>query len=93
MDEQAVEGVADAHPACLGIIDDPTAFLQVAVFVEVGMNNACSCLYDRHTGIAADEVDELPSSTGNAEVNIADSTKQFCRCLMRRRHQSHHICG
>ena len=57
MNEQAVESIAHAHSAGLGIVDDASAHSEVGILVEIGMNHTSTCLDDRHLGIVAHEVD------------------------------------
>ena len=90
MDDEAVEGVAHADATGLGIMDDALALVEVAVFVEIGMNHASTCLYDWHLGIVAHEVDELSAATWYAHVDIAHSIKHGGGCLMGGWQELHH---
>ena len=91
MNEQAIKGIADADTSHLGIRDDAPALLKVAVFVEISMHDARPRLDDGHASIVANEVDEFPSASGNAEVHIADSTEQFRRGFVGGRQQRQRI--
>ena len=82
MNEQTVEGVADADAARLGVVDDGLAHLQVAVLVEVGVHHAGTRLDDGHAGRVAHEVDELAAATGYAEVDVAHGIEHLARGLV-----------
>ena len=45
---QAVQGITHAYTACFCIENDVFSFLQITVFVKVGMTNSGTCFNDGH---------------------------------------------
>ena len=68
--EQAVQGVAHADAACLGIVDNGSSFLYISVAVEKCMAYARTGFYHRDSGILADEVDEAATAARDNQVYI-----------------------
>ena len=91
MNEQAVEGIANGDTAGLGIVDDRLAHLQVTVLIEIGIHDTSARLDDRYTGGVSDKVDELTTTTGNAEVDIADGIQHLACCLVGGRQKGYDI--
>ena len=77
MDEQAVEGVADADATSLGVVDDACAFLHISCFIEIGMTHACSCLDDGNGGFLTNEVDETLGTTRNDQIYPTSCMQQL----------------
>ena len=77
VNEQTIKGVADADTSHLSICNDAFPFLQVTVFIEISMHDACPCLDNRHTSIVAYEVNEFPSASRDTEIHITNCAKQF----------------
>ena len=88
MNEGAVEGVAHAHAASLGIVDDACAFFKVAVLVKIGMADTCTSLDDRYRSLLTHKVDEAFAATWNDEVNISVGMQQGTRCFVGGRKES-----
>ena len=63
-------------------MDNGLAHLQVAVLVEIGVDDAGTGLDDRDTGGVAYKVNKFPSATGDAEVHVAHSIEHLARSLM-----------
>ena len=91
MNEQAVQGIAHADAPRLGVVHDSAALAEVAVLVEVGVDDAGSRLDDRHPGVVAHEVNELAASAGDAEVHISHGIQQFSRGLVGGGQQGHGV--
>ena len=58
VDDEAVEGVADADAPRLGVADHGAAFRQIAVEVEVGVDDARPGLDHGYAGVFAHEADQ-----------------------------------
>lgn len=54
VDDQAIEGVAYADAAGLGVTDDARTLVEVGSDVEIGVDDTCSSLDDRDFGVVAD---------------------------------------
>ena len=76
MDDEAVEGVADAHAARLGVADDGAAFGEVALCVEIGVDDAGTGLDDGDAGVLAHEADQPRTAAGDHHVDIAHGPEQ-----------------
>ena len=57
MHNDAIQCVAYADSARLGIVDNICSFLYLSEFVKVSVANTCSCLNDRYFGIIAYKID------------------------------------
>lgn len=58
VDNQAIEGVAYADTARLGVADDARSLVEVSRHVEICMNDTCASLYNRDFCVVADRSDE-----------------------------------
>ena len=76
VDDQAVEGVADAHAARLGVADHGTSLFEVAVDVEIGVDDAGARFDDRDAGVLADEADQPRPAARDDYVDIAHGAQQ-----------------
>ena len=76
MDEEGVEGVADAYPAGFGVVDDATPHLKVTIEVEICVDNPGSGLDYRHLGVVAYKVNQPASTTRDADINLADRPEE-----------------
>ncbi len=90
VDDEAVEGIAHAHTAGLGILDDGGSLCQVALRIEVGVADAGTGLDDGHAGIVAHIVDEGTAATGDDEVDLTHGTEQTGRGLAMGREEGAH---
>ena len=82
MDDEAVEGVADADAARLGIHDDGNGLLEVSGTINVAMDDASARFDDWDASILADVVDEATAATGNDKVHHPTSLQQTVGVLM-----------
>ena len=89
--DEAVQGVAHAHPARLGVIDDAFALVGVAVFVEVRVADARSRLDDGHERMAAHEVDKSPPAARDDDVHVARGLHQLGGGLVPGGQQGHRV--
>ena len=87
MDDQAVEGVAHADPAGLGVGDDADALREVAIGIKIGVDDAGTGFDARDLGIVADKVDETAAATGDDEVHEAVGLQHFLGRFVRGRKQ------
>ena len=87
MDDQAVEGVADADAPRLGVADHGAAFCQVAVEVEVGVDDACPGFDDRDAGVFAHEADQPRSAARDHNVDVTHGVQQRSGGLVARGQQ------
>ena len=74
--DEAVEGVAHADAAGLGIFDDGGTLGDVTSNVEVGVADACTGLDDGDLGIVAHIVDEGAAAARDDEVDKAYGMEQ-----------------
>ena len=91
VDEETIQGIADADTACLGVVDDCFAHFQVTVLVKIGIHHASPRLDDRDAGSVAHEVDKFAAATWDAEVHIAHSIQHLARSLVGCRQQGDNI--
>ena len=91
MDDKAVESVAHTHTSCLAILYYACPHCSVAKFVEVGMHHAGTSLNDRNACRIAHKVNQSPTATRYAEVDIAHSGEHLMCRLMRCRQQAHYV--
>ena len=91
MNKQAIQRVADRYSTGLGIIDDGLTHFEVTVLVKIGVHNSGTSLDNRYTGGVTYEVDELASTTRDAEVDVADGIQHLTCCLMGGRQQGYNI--
>ncbi len=89
MHEEAVKGVADAHPAGLGVMDDGFAFLQVGGLVEVSVHDAGAGFDHGHLGVLPDKIDQALASPRNQHIHVADRVEQRLGGLAVRGEQGH----
>ena len=82
VDDEAVEGVADADATRLGIDDDGDGFLQVGGAVDIAVYDAGTRLDDWHAGVVADIVDEAVAATRDDEVHLAVGCQQAVGVLV-----------
>ena len=82
VNEQAVEGVADRDATGLGIVDNRLAHAEITLFVEIGIHHTGTRLNHRHPGGIPDEVDELTTATGDAEIHVPHGIEHFACSLM-----------
>ena len=76
MDDEAVEGVADAHAPRLGVADHGAAFRQVAVRVEIGVDDARAGLDDGNAGVLAHEADQPGTAAGDHHIDVTHGPEQ-----------------
>ena len=62
MDDEAVEGIADADTARLGVEDDGRGFVEVGSTVDIAVDNAGTGFDDGHLGVLADIVDKTAAA-------------------------------
>ena len=91
MDDKTIQGIANADTTSLGITDDGFAHLQVALFVEIGIDNTCTRLNDWYAGSIANKVDKASSTTRNTQVDIAYGIEHLASSFMGGRQQSDDI--
>ena len=89
VDNQAVEGIANANTTCLGVADDSLAFLHVAIHIEVGVHHTSTRLDDRNTSCISHEIYQATTTTRNAQVDIAYSIQHLASSLVGGRQQCH----
>ena len=77
MDNEAVQGVADAHPSRLGVEDYLFADFQISAEVEVGVNHPGTRFDYRDPGVLADEINQFPASTRDADIYPARCSQHF----------------
>ena len=87
VDDKAVEGIADAYPSGLGIIDYKGTFLQVTVLIKIGVADTCTCLDDRYAGVVTHVIDESGTASRDDEVHYADGAKKSIAGLVACRQQ------
>ena len=83
VDDQAVEGVADAHAARLGVADHGTSLFEVAVDVEIGVDDAGARFDDRDAGVLADEADQPRPAARDDYVDETRERHELVGCVMR----------
>ena len=91
VNQQAVQCIADAHPAGLGIADDGCPFGSVTGTIEVGMADACTGLDDRDCGMLAYVADESGTSARDEQVHAVIGTQQGVGALAVGRKQGHQV--
>ena len=91
MDEQRVERITNTDAAGLRIIDNGLSFLQVAILVEINMHHASTRLNNRDAGRITYEVDELASTTRDAEIYVSYCIQHLACSLVGGRQQSYDI--
>ena len=64
MNYQAVEGIANANPPGLGVVNYLTSLLTIAVFIKIGVADTGAGLNDRNFRISPDKIDQTPASLG-----------------------------
>ena len=70
MYEQTVERIAHADATRLGIIDNGTSHLEVALFVEISVHHSGTRLDDRNAGSVTYEINQPTSATRDTKINI-----------------------
>ena len=91
VNNQTVEGVAHADATCLGIVDNGLTHLQVALLIEIGVDNTGSSLNHRDAGCVADEVNQSASASWYAEVYVANGIQHLASSLMGGRQEGDYI--
>ena len=76
VDDEAVEGVADADAPGFGVADYGAAFCEVAVAVEVGVDDAGAGFDDRNAGVFAHEADQARAAARNDDVDVTHGVQQ-----------------
>ena len=87
MDDEAVEGVADADAPRLGVADHGAAFRQIAVEVEVGVDDARPGLDHGYAGVFAHEADQSRAAARDHHVDVTHGVQQRSGSLVTRGQQ------
>ena len=83
MDYQAVQCIADADTSRLGIADYRFALLEVALLVEIGVDDTRTSLYHRHLRVLVDSRYQPLTAPRNQQVHIAYGLHQdLCRLMV-----------
>ena len=91
MYEQTVERIAYADATRLGIIDNGTSHLEVALFVKISVHHSGTRLDDRNAGSITYEINQPTSAARDTKINIANSIKHLASSLKGGREQSDDI--
>ena len=70
MNQHAIQRIAYAHPARLGIVDNSGTFPHIPIHVKISMANSGSGLYDRNTGILTHILNQSTTATRNQQIHI-----------------------
>lgn len=82
MNNEAVEGIADAHAPRFSVKDNTASLLRIAGLIEVCAHHTGTGLYHRHAGRISHEINQPTAATRDTQVNIADGRQQRRRGLM-----------
>ena len=91
MDYKTVEGIADAHPPCLGIRDYRHTFSHIPRLVEIGMADTGSGLYYGNLRILSDIVDKASAASRDNKIDLTCIVEQQGRGLSGWRKEIHCI--
>ena len=87
VDDEAVEGVADADAPRLGVADHGAAFRQIAVEVEVGVDDARPGFDHGYAGVFAHEADQSRAAARDHHVDVTHGVQQRSGSLVTRGQQ------
>ena len=91
VDDETVQRITNGDTACLGVGNNGSPHVEVAVLVEVGVHHASTGLNDGHAGIIANEVYQPTSAARYTEVDVAHGTEHRSRSFVGGGEQGHHV--
>ena len=92
MNDEAVEGVADADAARLSIQDDSLCFLHIGSAIHIAMHYSSARLNDRYLCMLTDIIDQSAAATRDDKIHQRVSREQTV-CVLVAGEQQSCLCG
>ena len=84
MNQQAIQGIANAYTTSLGVIDNHPTFFPVTILIEIGMTNTRTGLDHWNLRMITHETDQSATTTRDDQVNQTNRLQQLgCRLPIR----------